>query len=84
MPSGSVNTAMRLTGVSTGSRTRLPPSLSALATGGNNGVVRLWNLNVSYAIKRICTVATNELTPQQWHTYIPQEPYQPPCAQSEP
>ena len=60
------------------------PDGRTLATGGNNGVVRLWNLNVSYAIKRICTIATNELTPQQWHTYIPQEPYQPPCAQSEP
>jgi WD40 repeat protein len=59
------------------------PDGRTLATGGDSGVVRLWNLNVSYAIKRICTTATNDLTPQQWRTYIPQEPYQPPCTQSE-
>jgi WD40 repeat protein len=49
-----------------------------LAVGSYDGAVRLWNLNVGYAIERICTTAGG-LTPQQWHRYIPQLPYQPSC-----
>jgi len=50
-----------------------------LASGTYDGAVQLWNLNVGYAIQRICATA-GDLTPQQWHTYIPQLPYQPSCA----
>jgi WD40 repeat protein len=50
-----------------------------LASGTYDGAVRLWNLNVGYAIQRICATAGG-LTPQQWHEYIPQLPYQPTCA----
>jgi len=49
-----------------------------LAVGSYDGTVRLWNLDVGYAIERICTTAGG-LTPQQWHKYIPQLPYQPTC-----
>jgi len=50
-----------------------------LASGSLDGIIRLWNLNVQYAIDRICTAA-GDLAPQQWNEYIPQLRYQPPCA----
>jgi WD40 repeat protein len=50
-----------------------------LASGTYDGAVQLWNLNVGYAIQRICATA-GDLTPNQWHAYIPQLPYQPSCA----
>jgi WD40 repeat protein/transcriptional regulator with XRE-family HTH domain len=49
-----------------------------LAIGNSDGTIRLWNLDVQYAIDRICATAGG-LTPQQWHEYIPQLRYQPPC-----
>jgi WD40 repeat protein len=50
-----------------------------LASGTYDGAVQLWNLNVGYAIQRICATAGN-LTSRQWRAYIPQLPYQPSCA----
>ena len=49
-----------------------------IATGDDDGTSLLWDLDVNYAIERICTAARNNLTPSQWHNYIPL-PYQPPC-----
>jgi len=49
-----------------------------LAIGNSDGTIRLWNLNVQYAIDRICATA-GDLTSQQWNEYIPQLRYQPPC-----
>ena len=51
----------------------------SLASGTYDGAAQLWNLDVGYAIRRICATAGN-LTPRQWHAYIPQLPYQPSCA----
>ena len=50
-----------------------------LASSNDDGTISLWNLNISTAIKRICATTANDLTPQLWHTYIPQLPYKPPC-----
>jgi WD40 repeat protein len=50
-----------------------------LASSSADGTVRLWNLNVQYAIQRICATAGG-LKPQQWNQYIPQLHYQPSCA----
>jgi WD40 repeat protein len=55
------------------------PDGQTLATGGMGGAV-IWQLNVADAIKWICATTSNVLTPTQWHTYIPQLPYNPPCA----
>jgi WD40 repeat protein len=52
----------------------------ALAADSSDGTVQMWNLDVDVAIQRICTVTSNILTPAQWKQYIPQLPYNPPCA----
>ena len=49
-----------------------------LAASSDDGTIRLWNLNVQYAIQRICSAAGG-LTPGQWNQYIPQLRYQPSC-----
>ena len=54
------------------------PDGHTLAGASSDGITRLWNLRVRYAIERIC-VAAGDLTPQQWHTYLPQLRYQPAC-----
>jgi WD40 repeat protein/transcriptional regulator with XRE-family HTH domain len=50
-----------------------------LASGSADGAVRLWNLNVQYAVQRICATAGG-LTSQQWNQYIPHLQYQPSCS----
>ena len=49
-----------------------------LASGGDDGTTRLWDLNVQYAIKRICATAGG-LTPRDWNKYMPELRYQPSC-----
>ena len=38
-----------------------------------------WTLDDLLAIEQICATTKGSLTAQQWHQYIPQLPYQPPC-----
>ena len=54
------------------------PGGHTLATGSLDGTTRLWNMNVQYAIQRICATAGG-LTPRQWNQYIPQLRYQSSC-----
>ena len=54
------------------------PDGRTLASGNADDTIRLWNLNVQYAIQRICATAGG-LTPRQWNQYIPQLRYQPSC-----
>lgn len=50
-----------------------------IATGSTDSSVRLWNLNVSSAISRICNLPGNNLTHTQWNIYIQGESYSPSC-----
>jgi WD40 repeat protein len=66
------------------------PDGKTLAAGGGtapmgspdrgDGIAQMWNLDVDYAIERICATTGNSLTPGQWKQYISQLPYDPPCA----
>jgi WD40 repeat protein len=51
-----------------------------LAEGSSDGTIRLWNLNIKYAITRICAITRTDLTIQLWHANIPQRSFQPPCS----
>ena len=54
------------------------PDGHTLAGASDDGTTRLWNLNVQYAIERICTTVGG-LTPRQWNEYIRGLRYQPSC-----
>jgi WD40 repeat protein len=43
-----------------------------------NGSIILWNLDVSYAIKRIC-VTEKDINRREWHHYVQQLPYSRSC-----
>jgi WD40 repeat protein len=51
-----------------------------LASAGADGVIRLWDLNAEHAARWICSTTRKALTVQQWKKYVPQLPYDPPCA----
>jgi WD40 repeat protein len=51
----------------------------AKVSGSDDETIRIWNLNVEYAIDRICGTGANNLTAAQLHTDVPELPYRPPC-----
>ena len=55
------------------------PDGMTLASASSDGTIMLWNLDVQYAINRICAETGNTLTAQQWQKDIPQLTYHPPC-----
>ncbi|MEV0033706.1 AAA family ATPase [Nocardia sp. NPDC050793] len=46
----------------------------------SGGGLRVWDLDVSHAIDRICDVTGSLLTEDIWQRHLPQLPYRPPCS----
>lgn len=51
-----------------------------LVVGGEDGTIQVWDLDVDDAVHRVCAVTGYALTPTLWRQYVPQLPYDPPCA----
>jgi WD40 repeat protein len=56
------------------------PDGRTLAASSDDETVQLWNFDIDAAIQRICATTSDTLTRAQWKRYIPQLPYDPPCA----
>ncbi len=50
-----------------------------LITAADDNTARIWNLTPASLYQRTCATPTSQLTPQEWHHYLPHTPYQPPC-----
>ena len=59
------------------------PDGRTLAATTDDGVATLWDLNVKAAISRICAGSSGALDQKQWSRYVPQLPYDSPCATTE-
>jgi WD40 repeat protein len=56
------------------------PDGRVLASGSIDGAVRLLPMSAAQAIRWICTASPDVLTRQLWHRYMPELPFNPPCA----
>jgi WD40 repeat protein len=64
-----------------------PPSFSPdghlLATWSTNSsdasVITLWDTDPSSWQRELCAMAGRDLTETEWHSYLPDRPYQPSC-----
>jgi WD40 repeat protein len=54
------------------------PDGRLLAVGGDRGI-RLWSVDPTTILQRLCAQSA-PITPEQWAQYLPDQPYDPPCA----
>lgn len=57
----------------------ISPDGHVLATASDDHTIRLTKLDESQAYSRICRTTAGNLTPAQWHRYVPELPFTPPC-----
>ncbi|MCP2246322.1 nSTAND1 domain-containing NTPase [Lentzea aerocolonigenes] len=55
------------------------PGSQVLLTGGADGVMRLWDLDVTHEAARICASTRGALTEELWQDRLPQAEFQAPC-----
>ena len=55
------------------------PSGRVLAAASNDGTVHLWDTSPAAAKADVCADAGQQLTRQEWATYIPGLTYRAPC-----
>ena len=55
------------------------PSGRVLAAASNDGTVHLWDTSPADAMAAVCADAGQQLTRQEWATYIPGVTYRAPC-----
>ncbi|GHF45572.1 hypothetical protein GCM10017566_18280 [Amycolatopsis bartoniae] len=58
----------------------LSPDGRILATAGDDHTVELTIMDVHRAAARICTTTAGNLTAARWQRYVPELPFNPPCA----
>ncbi|MGW4687306.1 nSTAND1 domain-containing NTPase [Streptomyces sp. NPDC004244] len=56
------------------------PDGNALATGGNDFTIRLWDTALDRVAARVCDSAHPRITRTQWAQYFPAVDFHPPCA----
>jgi hypothetical protein len=50
-----------------------------LASGGNDGTVILWDVDIESWEERACRIANRNLTLLEWAQYLEDEPYRKTC-----
>ncbi|MYQ49074.1 hypothetical protein GTW40_29320 [Streptomyces sp. SID4985] len=63
----------------TGNFLSFSPGRHVLGVSSGADTVRLWSLDPDAAIRHICALTENVLTPARWHEYLPRLSYDPPC-----
>lgn len=56
-----------------------PDSRTLVLSGGGDGLLRLWDIDVSHEADRICATTRGALTEQLWQSRLPQVEFHAPC-----
>ena len=63
----------------TGAPLAFSPRGSFLVTGLDGGGIQLWDMSLSDIEHRLCQNIGTPMTVEQWHQYLPGQPFTPPC-----
>lgn len=63
----------------TGTFLAFSPNSHMLGVSSGADTIRLWNLDVDTAVRRICAMTRGVLTQDTWREYLPRLSYDPPC-----
>jgi WD40 repeat protein len=57
-----------------------PDDPSVLVSAGLDGAVWQWDVSLATWQQRACVIAGRDLTEQEWHRYVGDEPYRSTCS----